>query len=91
MENRRSLVRSTNGGMTVIVDPNGRILNMLSPFVEGYLIGEVPIVRGVVTPYTRYGDWLAQVSLAAIVAIVLGCLALSGARKLAGRGGSRGL
>ena len=53
VENRRSVVRSTNGGMTVIVDPNGRILKMLDPFVEGTLVGEVPIVQGITTPYTR--------------------------------------
>jgi apolipoprotein N-acyltransferase len=90
VENRRSLVRSTNGGMTVIVDPNGRILKMLAPFVEGYLIGDVPIVRGIETLYTRYGDWLAQVCLAATAALVLGCLVVSGARRLASRGPGRG-
>ena len=85
VENRRSLVRSTNGGMTVIVDPNGRILKMLDPFVEGYLIGTAPVVRGVTTAYTRYGDWLGQVSLALTAALTLGCLALLAAELFRGR------
>ena len=85
VENRRSLVRSTNGGITVIVDPNGRILAMLDPFVEATLIGEVPIVRDITTPYTRHGDWLAQASLAATLALVLGCLVmLAAGRRAAG-------
>jgi apolipoprotein N-acyltransferase len=87
VENRRSLVRSTNGGMTVIVDPNGRILKMLDPFIEGYLIGEVPIVQGVTTPYTRFGDWIAQASLAATLGLALACLVLRAVRALPAREG----
>jgi apolipoprotein N-acyltransferase len=60
VENRRSLVRSTNGGMTVIVDPNGRILQMMEPFVAGYLIGDVPVWKERTSLYTRWGDWLAK-------------------------------
>ena len=57
VENRRSVVRSTNGGMTVIIDPNGRIRETLAPFTEGYLIGEVPVYTGTTTLYTAWGDW----------------------------------
>ena len=67
VENRRSVVRSTNGGMTNIIDPNGRILSRLPPFREGYLFGSVPVHRGTTTLYTRRGDWLPWVLLAASV------------------------
>ena len=67
VENRRSVVRSTNGGMTNIIDPNGRILSRLPPFREGYLIGSVPVHAGPTTLYTRHGDWLPWVLLAASV------------------------
>ncbi len=90
VENRRAVVRSTNGGMTVIVDPNGRILKMLEPFVEGTLIGEVPIVQGVITPYTRYGDWLGQACLALTLAVTAVCLVLSAAERARGRAGRSG-
>ena len=63
VENRRSVVRSTNGGMTNIIDPNGRILSSLPPFVEGYLAGSVPIHKGAPTLYMRWGDWLPPVLL----------------------------
>jgi apolipoprotein N-acyltransferase len=59
VENRRSMVRSTNGGMTAIIDPNGRITDMYPPFQAGYLYGEVPVYTGKDTLYTAWGDWLA--------------------------------
>lgn len=59
VENRRSVVRSTNGGMTAIIDPNGRLLDLYPPFVEGYLVGDVPVYTGRDTLYTAWGDWLA--------------------------------
>jgi apolipoprotein N-acyltransferase len=67
-ENKRSLVRSTNGGMTTIIDPNGRITRMIDPFEEGYLIGDVPIYTEDDTLYTAWGDWLAWVMVIAAVA-----------------------
>lgn len=70
-ENRRSLVRSTNGGMTTIIDPNGVITDIYPAFVEGYLVGDVPIYDTETTLYTKWGDWFAFVciglSLAALV------------------------
>jgi len=70
VENRRSVVRSTNGGMTNIIDPNGRILASLPPFTEGFLSGSVPVHRGVTTIYTRWGDWFP------LVVLVLGAAGL---------------
>jgi len=61
VENRRSVVRSTNGGITTIIDPNGRITDIYPPFVEGYLAGDVPVYTGTDTVYTRRGDWFAWV------------------------------
>jgi apolipoprotein N-acyltransferase len=63
VENRRSMVRSTNGGITCVIDPNGRIIAQLTPFVEGYLSAEVPICAGGQTLYTRWGDWFGFLAL----------------------------
>ncbi|MGO9308766.1 MAG: apolipoprotein N-acyltransferase [Spirochaetia bacterium] len=75
VENRRSVVRSTNAGMTNIIDPNGRILSRLPPFQEGFLSGTVPIHTGAATLYTRWGDWfppvLLSLSLGALAAGIL--------------------
>jgi apolipoprotein N-acyltransferase len=65
VENRRSVVRSTNAGITCIIDPNGRILSSLRPFTEGTLIGAVPVYTRDTTLYLRWGDWFPWVLLAA--------------------------
>jgi len=71
VENRRTVVRSTNGGMTDIIDPNGRILAGLAPFTEGVLLGTAPVHAGAATLYTRWGDWLPSFLLAASAAALL--------------------
>ena len=63
VENRRSLVRSTNSGMTAIIDPDGRILKQLKPFTEGYLVGDVPVYDSETTLYTRFGNWVAFLAM----------------------------
>ena len=55
-ENQRSVVRSTNGGITCIIDPNGKIISRIDPFKEGLLTGEVPINNTDFTLYTKIGD-----------------------------------
>ncbi len=71
IENRRSVVRSTNAGMTNIIDPNGRIISQLSPFTEDRLEGTVPVHRGTTTLYTRWGDWFPW----ALLVLGLGAIA----------------
>ena len=88
IENRRSVVRSTNGGMTNIIDPNGRILASLPPFTEGHLVGTVPVHAGTAARYTAWGDWLPWVLLAASgLALAYGVLrkVLGGAARKATR------
>ena len=69
IENRRSMVRSTNGGITATIDPNGRIVDSLEPFIEGYLVSSVPVLEGPETIYTRWGDWLG---------VLMMCLGIAG-------------
>jgi apolipoprotein N-acyltransferase len=72
LENKRTLVRSTNGGITCVIDPNGRITTMLAPFTEDYLIAEAPVYTAKQTLYTRLGDWFA------ILVSILAALGLAG-------------
>ncbi|ADN02791.1 apolipoprotein N-acyltransferase [Spirochaeta thermophila] len=76
VENRRSLVRSTNGGITTAVSPNGEILATLPPFVQDYLVCEVPVFTGRTTLYTRWGDWFAWFVLALASLLLAGGLVL---------------
>jgi apolipoprotein N-acyltransferase len=80
-ENHRTVIRSTNSGMTTVIDPNGRIQGMLEPFTEDFMVTDVPVYTGSTTPYTRYGDWAAWAAVAgSAVALALGVY-----RRYAGR------
>ncbi|MEM5948807.1 apolipoprotein N-acyltransferase [Spirochaetia bacterium 38H-sp] len=73
IENRRFFARATNGGMTVVISPNGRILAQLEPFTEDYLIYDIPVYDSVTTLYTLWGDWFAYLSLyASVLALAAG-------------------
>jgi len=61
VENHRSLVRAANTGVSVLVDPWGRIITTLSDgsgkktFIEGTAWGSLPLIHEK-TFYTKYGD-----------------------------------
>ena len=62
IENRTTLVRSTNSGLTTVVDPWGRETNSLPMFESAYLVVDVPIYdNSSKTFYTRHGDYLGRV------------------------------
>ncbi len=66
VENRRWLLRGTNTGVTVAIDPYGRTVAELASNVRGAL--DAPYgLRSDLTLYSRYGDWLAWVCVAASV------------------------
>ena len=68
VENRRWLVRSTNNGFTVSVDPYGRIFEPLPPDVRA--TADLPYdFRTDETIYTRFGDWFAW--LCVLVSVIL--------------------
>lgn len=63
-ENRRWILRGTNDGITVAVDPAGRITYRAEPYRE---LASAVTYRYLtnVTLYTRYGDWFAWSCLVA--------------------------
>jgi apolipoprotein N-acyltransferase len=71
VENRVGLVRSTNTGISAFIDPSGRVgtkvlVDGRDRLVAGWATDHV-LVDSRVTPYTRWGDWLAWLCLAATV------------------------
>lgn len=71
VENRVPLVRSTASGQTCIVDPNGRVTAMATPFTESWLVGEIPALKDKpVTLYQRWGDLWGQL-FAAVAALII--------------------
>ncbi len=50
----RWMIRSTNNGITALIDHNGLLVEELEPFEEGVMRGELRIMKGE-TPYYYYG------------------------------------
>jgi apolipoprotein N-acyltransferase len=70
VENRRWLLRDTNDGITVSVDPYGRIAARLPEHIRTEL--DAPYAfRADLTLYARWGDWLAWLCVLAALVLVL--------------------
>ena len=60
VENRLPVLRAASSGQTVFIDQNGKIQNMLAPFVKDVLIVDVPILTDSrQTVYSYLGDFFA--------------------------------
>lgn len=71
IEHRRTLIRSTNTGVSAIVDPAGRIVLQSGQWTKETLVGKVPMMHGR-TVYALLGDWLGWVCAAiALSGIIL--------------------
>ena len=61
IENRRTLVRSTNSGLSCVVDPWGKVLWEMPQFEAKSITVDVPVYEpSIPTIYTRYGEWFAK-------------------------------
>ncbi len=78
LESGRPMLRSTNTGMTAVVEADGTVAAVLPPFVRETLQVTVQGRAGL-TPYARWGDWPVLV-----LAVLLLCLAGIRARRHAG-------
>ncbi|OEC33261.1 apolipoprotein N-acyltransferase [Pseudomonas cuatrocienegasensis] len=56
LEAGRWMIRATNNGITVLIDPFGRITERLPSFEQGVLYGEVQPMQQL-TPYLRWQGW----------------------------------
>jgi apolipoprotein N-acyltransferase len=72
VENRRTMVRGTNAGITCTIEPDGEITNIIEPFTENYMIQSVPIYDESTTVYTRWGDWFVILILILSLGILSG-------------------
>ena len=70
VENRRWLLRDTNNGITVSVDPYGRIVAHLAPNTRGELDAPYAL-RSDMTVYARWGDWLPWLCVLGALVLVL--------------------
>ncbi|WP_339516484.1 apolipoprotein N-acyltransferase [Pseudomonas sp. RL_15y_Pfl2_60] len=56
LEAGRWMIRTTNNGMTVLIDPMGKITAKLPQFKRGMLYGSVQPMQGL-TPYLQFRSW----------------------------------
>lgn len=77
IENDRWVLRSTNTGVTAVIDPYGRVRDDLPRHVRGALLAPFAYVSAV-TFYTRHGDWLAWVC--AVITLIFLALGLRNER-----------
>jgi len=86
VENRVSVIRSANTGVSGFIDPYGRVIGRVADdrqndiFVRGFLTLEIPVVQDK-TFYTKHGDIFAY-ACAAISILILALLILRPARRL---------
>jgi apolipoprotein N-acyltransferase len=71
VENRRWLLRATNNGFTVAIDPYGREVARLAPDVRGVLRAPFSF-RSDRTIYSRFGDWFAWVCVILAIGFFVG-------------------
>ena len=70
VELRRSLVRSTNTGISALIDPLGRITLRSEKWKRQNLLGTVPVMKSGTTLYAVLGDWLGWGCTAAALGVV---------------------
>ena len=70
VENARWLLRATSDGITVSIDPAGRIIDTLPSGVAAALPARFNY-REQKTPYTRYGDWFCLVCALGALAVLV--------------------
>ena len=80
IEGRVSVVRATNDGISALIDPNGRVVEILRGRHTGSPINEAGVFypqvildsrRG--TLYTRWGDWFPFTCLVVALACIVAC------------------
>ncbi len=72
VENRRWVVQCANGGISCVIDPEGRVKDSLGMYRAGAFVARVQL-NDEITFYTEHGDWFARLC----VAIAGGTLALA--------------
>lgn len=70
VENRRTLVRAANTGISGFVDPVGRVHSATSLFEDAAVTRSIPILKDR-SVYTRWGDLFAGVCLAVSAALMI--------------------
>ncbi len=72
IENRRVLVRSTNGGVSGVVGPWGEVWGRMPFFQQAWRTVQVPVYKEkTFTPYTRFGDWFPMLLIVFLLIVLI--------------------
>lgn len=71
VENRVPIARCGNTGISMLIDPYGRVSQVTEMFTRRLIIGDLPLISNSTTLYRRWGEWFSALSLI-ISAILLG-------------------
>src|SRR6185369_8548558 len=69
VEHRIAIVRAANTGISAFIAPSGQIIRHLSLYQRGVMTERLPL-RSDTTVYTRFGDWVAYLSMLGTAALV---------------------
>lgn len=69
IETDRYILRAGTTGISAVIDPTGRIRSELDLDQQGVLVDRFS-TRHSITPYVRFGDWPAVVSILALIPIL---------------------
>jgi apolipoprotein N-acyltransferase len=89
IETRMGVARAANTGISMIIDPIGRVQQATDLFVDDLLVGTV-VTTNVTTLFVRWGDWLATLAALATAALLVGARARPMALSAGNVGGARG-
>jgi apolipoprotein N-acyltransferase len=70
VENRRSLARAANTGISGFIDPTGNIIENTQIFKDAVITQKVPLLQ-VETLYSRFGDVFAMTCLGLSVLFII--------------------
>ncbi|MCQ2596838.1 MAG: apolipoprotein N-acyltransferase [Treponema sp.] len=72
IEYRTTLVRSTNAGLSAVLDPAGRVLEELPLFQASSTVYDIPVYKRKTTTYAFLGNWLPFVLNTFILLVLFG-------------------
>ncbi len=71
IEYRTTLIRSSNAGYSVVIEPSGKVIADLPLFEEAALSSEIPVYQRQMTTYARFGNWLPYLCIIVCLACVV--------------------
>ncbi len=72
VENRRSIIRAANTGISGFIDPCGKVIAATPLFEDATITRPVPVIQKA-TFYSRFGDLFAMLCLGITLIAVFGC------------------